>query len=70
MQKVRQNDLKFSENQIFVFEMLIYFFANIPSNFVIQERLNPLSNRRFNKTSTISYKSSSNDRKVVKKANL
>ena len=47
MQKVRQNDLKFNENQFFVFEMLIYFFVNVSSNFVIQERLDPLSNRRF-----------------------
>ena len=47
MQKVRQNDLKFSENQFFVFEMLIYFFVNVSSNFVIQERLDPLSNKRF-----------------------
>ena len=47
MQKARQNDLKFSENHFFVFEMLIYFFVNVSSNFVIQERLGPLSNRRF-----------------------
>ena len=47
MQKVRQKDLKFSENQFFVFEMLIYFSVNVLSNFVIQERLDPLSNRRF-----------------------
>ena len=51
MQKIRQNDLKFSENQFFVFEMLIYFFVNVSSNFVIQERLDPLSNRRSNKNS-------------------
>ena len=68
MQKVRQNDLKFSENQFFVFEILIYFFENVSNNFVIQERLDPLSNKRFKKTSTVSYKSSSNDRKVVEKA--
>ena len=49
MQKVRQNDLKFSENQFFVFEMLIYFFVNVSSNFIIQERLDPLSNSRFKK---------------------
>ena len=47
MQKFRQNDLKFSENQFSVFEMLIYFFVNVSINFVIQERLDPLSNRRF-----------------------
>ena len=27
MQEVRQKDLKFGENQFFVFEMLIYFFC-------------------------------------------
>ena len=47
MQKVRQNDLNFSENQFFVFEMLIYFFVNVSSKFVIQEQLDLLSNRRF-----------------------
>ena len=47
MQKVRQNDLKFSKNQFFVFEMLLYFFVNVSNNFVIQEQLDPLSNRRF-----------------------
>ena len=47
MQKVRQNDLNFSENHFFVFEMLIYFFVNVSSIFVIQERLDLLSNRRF-----------------------
>ena len=36
MQKVRQNDLKLSENQFFVFELLIFFFVNVSSNFVIQ----------------------------------
>ena len=41
MQQVRQNDLKFSENQFFLFEMLIYFFVNVSSKFVIQERLDP-----------------------------
>ena len=46
-QKVRQNDLKFSENQFFVFEMLIYFFVNVSSDLVIQERLDPLSISRF-----------------------
>ena len=36
--KVRQNDLNFSENPFFfVFEMLIYLYVNISSNFVIQE---------------------------------
>ena len=49
MQKVRQNDLKFSANQFFVFELLIYFFVNVSSNFVIQERLDLLSNRGFQK---------------------
>ena len=49
MQKVRQNDLKFCENQFFVFEMLIYFFVNVSSNFVIQEQLDTLSNSRFKK---------------------
>ena len=47
MQKVRQSDLKFSEPQFLFFEMLIYFFVNVSSNFVIPERLDPLSNRRF-----------------------
>ena len=37
MQKVRQNDLKFGENPFFVFEILIYFYVNVSSNFVIQE---------------------------------
>ena len=37
MQKVRQNDLNFSENPFFYFEMLIYFYVNVSSNFVIQE---------------------------------
>ena len=37
MQKVSQNDLNFGENLFFVFEMLIYFYLNISSNFVIQE---------------------------------
>ena len=37
MQKVRQNDLNFSENPFFVFEMLIYFYVNVSSSFVIQE---------------------------------
>ena len=41
MQKVLQNDLKFSENHFFVFEM-IYFFVNVSRNFVIQKRLDPL----------------------------
>ena len=70
MQKGRQNDLKFSENQFLLTEMLIYFFVNVSSNFVIQEQLEPLSNSIFKKTSTVSYKSSSNDRKVVEKAKL
>ena len=47
VQKVRQNELKFFENQFFKFEMLIYFFVNVSSNFVNQERLDPLSNKRF-----------------------
>ena len=47
MQKDRQNDLNFSENQFFVFEMLIYFYVNVSSNFVIQERVDPLSKKRF-----------------------
>ena len=46
MQKVRQNDLKFSENQFFVFDGHI-LFLNVSSIFVIKERLDPLSNRRF-----------------------
>ena len=38
IQKVRQNDLNFSENPFFfVFEMLIYFYVNVSSNIVIQE---------------------------------
>ena len=47
MQKVRQNDLKFSETQFVVFEMLKDFSVNVSTNFVIQEQLDPLSNRRF-----------------------
>ena len=49
MQKVRQNDPRFSETQFFVFEMLIYFFVNVSSSFNFQERLDPLSNGRFEK---------------------
>ena len=70
MQKVRQNDLNFSENPFFVSEMLIYFYVNISSNFVIQEWMDPLTRypkNVFEKTSTVSHKSSSNDRKVVEK---
>ena len=37
MQKVPQNDLNFSEIPFFVFEMLLYFYVNVSSNFVIQE---------------------------------
>ena len=37
MQKVRQNDLKFSENQFVVFEILTYFFVKVSSNFFIQD---------------------------------
>ena len=37
MQKVRQNDLNFSENPFFVFEMLIFFYVNVSSNIVIHE---------------------------------
>ena len=37
MQKVRQNDLNFRENLFFVFEMFIYVYENVSSNFVIQE---------------------------------
>ena len=69
-EKIRQNDWKFSENQFFVFELLIHFFVNVSSNFVVQVQLDPLSNSVFKKTSTVSYKSSSNDRKVVEKATL
>ena len=47
MQKVRQNELNFSENPFFVFEMLIYFYVNVPSNFVIQESVDPLSKKSF-----------------------
>ena len=66
MQKVRQNDLNFSENPFFVFDMLIYFYVNVSSNFVIQEWTRyPKS--VFEKTLTVSHKSSSNDRKVVEK---
>ena len=68
MQKVCQFDLNFSEKAFFfVFEILIYFYVNVSSNFVIQEWVDPLSIKRFRKTSTVSYKSSSNDRKVVEK---
>ena len=70
MQKVRQNDLKFSENQVFVFEMLIYFFVNVSSIFVNQERLARYPIDVSKKTPTVSYKSSSNDRKIVEKAKL
>ena len=37
MQKVRENDLNFSENPFFDFEMLIYFHVKVSSNFVTQE---------------------------------
>ena len=38
MRKVRQNDLNFSQNPFFfVFEILIYFYVNVSSKFVIQE---------------------------------
>ena len=37
MQKVSENDLNFRENPFFVFEMLIFFYVNVSSNFVIQE---------------------------------
>ena len=47
MQKVRQNELNFSENPFFVFEMLIYFYVNVSSNFVIQESVDPLSKKSF-----------------------
>ena len=47
MQKVRQNDLNFSENSFFVFEMLIYFYVNVSSNFVIQEWMDPLPEKRL-----------------------
>ena len=65
MQKVGQNDLKISENQFFVFEILIYFFVNVSSSFVIQARLIRYPIGVFEKTSTVSNKSSSNDRKIV-----
>ena len=42
--------LKIREKSIFfVFEIFIYFLVNLPSAFVIQEQLDPLSNRRFQK---------------------
>ena len=47
MQKVPQNDLNFSEIPFFVFEMLLYFYVNVSSNFVIQEWVDPLSKKRF-----------------------
>ena len=37
MRKVRQNDLIFGKNPLFVFEMLIYLYVNVWSNYVIQE---------------------------------
>ena len=46
MQKVRLNDLKFCENHFFV-SVVIYFFVNVSSNSVIQERLDQLSNGGF-----------------------
>ena len=33
--------------RFFVFEMLIYFYVNVSSNFVIQEWVDPLSKKRF-----------------------
>ena len=47
------NDLK-TVNKIrkqwkIFFKMLLYFFVNLLSNFVLQERLDPLSNLRFQK---------------------
>ena len=48
--KRRQNDSNFSENPFFfVFEMLIYFYVNVSSNFVIQEWVELLSKKRFSK---------------------
>ena len=47
--------------------MMIYFYVNVSGNFVIQERVDPLSKKRFWKTSTVCYKNSSIDRKVVEK---
>ena len=47
MQKVRQNDLKFCESQFSVFEILIFFYVNVSSNFLIQEWGDPLSKKRF-----------------------
>ena len=47
MQKVCQNDFNFCENPVFVFEMLIHFYVNVSSNFVIQEWIDPLSKKRF-----------------------
>ena len=72
MQKVRQNDLKFSENQFFVFEMLIYFFVKETLRAILLFKNDwtryPIG--VFKKTSTVSYTSSLNDRKNVKKAKL
>ena len=33
--------------RFFVFEMLIYFYLNVSSNFVIQEWVDPLFKKRF-----------------------
>ena len=49
MQKVRQYDLNFSENPIFDFEMLRFFYVNVSSNFVLQEWVDALSEKRFSK---------------------
>ena len=51
MQMVKKRNLqfckqKFVERLVVVFELLLYFFVNLSSTFVIQERLDPLSNRR------------------------
>ena len=47
MWKVRQNDFQKSEKiHFFCYGMFRYFFVNLPSIFVIQEWLDPLSSKR------------------------
>ena len=47
MQKVRQNDLNFSENQFFVFDMLIYFFCKRFEQFWYSRTTGPIIQQAF-----------------------
>ena len=49
---VREKFIRTTENtqkikNVFVFELFIYFFVSLSSNFVIQQRLDTVSDRRF-----------------------